>query len=74
MPKFHFWLDLGDLVSFKASRVTEDYLDDTVLTGIIIEQRYVFTADDRYKVRTGDQDFWVGADKLTLLSGTKNKT
>jgi hypothetical protein len=74
MPKFHFRLDLGDLVSFKASRVTEDYLDDTVLTGIIIEQRYVFTADDKYKVRTGDQDYWVGADKLTLLSGTKNKT
>jgi hypothetical protein len=74
MPKFHFRRNLGDLVSFKASRVTEDYLDDTVLTGIIIEQRYVFTADDRYKVRTGNQDYWVGADKLTLLSGTKNKT
>jgi|TARA_R110002074_G_scaffold308245_1_gene479104 hypothetical protein len=74
MPKFHFRRNLGDLVSFKASRVTEDYLDDTVLTGIIIEQRYVFTADDRYKVRTGDQDYWVGEDKLTLLSGTKNKT
>jgi len=46
-----------------------------VLTGIIIEQRYVFTADDKYKVRTGDQDYWVGEDKLTLLSkGPKNKT
>ena len=74
MPKFHFRLDLGDLVSFKASRVTEDYIDDTVLTGIIIEQRYVFTADDKYKVRTGKQDYWVGEDKLTLISGTKNKT
>jgi len=73
MPKFHFRLDLGDLVSFKASRVTEDYIDDTVLTGIIIEQRYVFTADDKYKVRTGKQDYWVGEDKLTLISGTKNK-
>jgi len=73
MPKFHFRLDLGDLVSFKASRVTEDYIDDTVLTGIVIEQRYVFTADDKYKVRTGKQDYWVGEDKLTLISGTKNK-
>ena len=72
MPKFHFRLDLGDLVSFKASRVTEDYIDDTVLTGIIIEQRYVFTADDRHKVRTGDQDYWVGEDKLTLLSKSRN--
>ena len=72
MPKFHFRLDLGDLVSFKASRVTEDYIDDTVLTGIIIEQRYVFTADDRYKVRTGNQDYWAGEDKLTLLSKSRN--
>ena len=72
MPKFYFRLDLGDLVSFKASRVTEDYLDDTVLTGIIIEQRYVFTADDRYKVRTGNQDYWAGEDKLTLLSKSRN--
>ena len=68
MPKFHFRHNLGDLVSFTASRVTEDYIDDTVLTGIIIEQRYVFTADDKYKVRTADQDYWVGSDKLTLLS------
>mgnify|MGYP003636735931 FL=1 len=74
MPKFYFRLDLGDLVNFKASRVTEDYIDDTLLTGIIVEQRYVFTADNRYKVRTGDQDYWIGEDKLTLISGTKNKT
>ena len=74
MTKFHFRLDLGDLVNFKASRVTEDYIDDTILTGIIVEQRYVFTADNRYKVRTGDQDYWIGEDKLTLISGTKNKT
>lgn len=74
MPKFHFRHNLGDLVSFKASRVTEDYIDDAVLTGIIVEQRYVFTADDKYRVRTGDHDFWVGAHLITLISGTKNKT
>ena len=75
MTKFYFRLDLGDLVDFKASRVTEDYMDDTMLTGIIIEQRYVFTADNRYKVRTPDGDYWVGEDKLKLISsGTKNKT
>jgi|TARA_R110000824_G_scaffold135206_1_gene298304 hypothetical protein len=75
MPKFYFRLDLGDLVSFKASRVTEEYIDDTMLMGIIIEQRYVFTADNKYKVRAGNQDYWVGEDKLTLLSkGPKNKT
>ena len=47
MTKFYFRYDLGDLVDFKASRATEDYVDETMLTGIIIEQRYVFTADDR---------------------------
>jgi len=74
MTKFYFNLNLGDLVNFKASRVTEDYIDNTMLTGIIVGQRYVFTADNKYRVRTGDRDYWVGEDKLTLLSGTKNKT
>ena len=74
MTKFYFRYDLGDLVDFKASRVTEEYIDDTMLTGIIIEQRYVFTADNKYKVRTGDRNYWEGADKLELISkGPKNK-
>ncbi len=71
MTKFYFRHALGDLVEFKARRVTEEYIDETILTGIIIEQRYVFTADNKYKVRTADRDYWVSADKLTLLSGTK---
>ena len=74
MTKFHFNLNLGDLVDFKARRVTEDYIDHTLLTGIIIEQRYVFTADNKYKVRTNNRDYWVGEDKLTLLSSATNKT
>ena len=75
MTKFYFRYDLGDLVDFKASRVTEEYIDETMLTGIIIEQRYVFTADDRYKVRVGDRNYWVRADHLELISkGPKNKT
>ena len=70
-----FRYNLGDLVDFKASRVTEEYIDDTMLTGIIIEQRYVFTADNKFKVRTPDGDYWVGADKLKLISsGNENKT
>ena len=72
MTKFYFRYDLGDLVDFKASRVTEEYIDETMLTGIIIEQRYVFTADNRFLVRTPHTDYWVGADKLKLISrGTK---
>ena len=71
MTKFYFRLDLGDLVDFKASRVTEEYIDETMLTGLIIEQRYVFTADNKFKVRTPVGDYWVGEDKLALISGTK---
>ena len=75
MTKFFFLYDLGDLVDFKASRATEDYVDETMLTGIIIEQRYVFTADNRFKVRVGDRNYWVRADHLELISkGPKNKT
>ncbi len=44
-PSFRY--QLGDLVDFKARRVTEEYIDETMLTGLIIEQRYVFTADNK---------------------------
>ncbi len=71
-PSFRY--QLGDLVDFKARRVTEEYIDETMLTGLIIEQRYVFTADNKFKVRTGNRDYWVGEDKLTLLSSAANKT
>jgi hypothetical protein len=72
-PRFRY--QLGDLVNFKTNRITEDYIGDMILTGIIIEQRYVFTADNKFKVRTPDKDYWIRADRLTLLSsGNKNKT
>ena len=72
-PRFRY--QLGDLVSWKGNRITEDYIGDMILTGIIIEQRYVFTADNKFKVRTPDKDYWIRADHLTLLSsGNKNKT
>ena len=75
MPQAQFRYQLGDLVDFKASRVTEEYIDETMLTGIIIEQRYVFTADNKFKVRTPDGDYWVRCDHLKLISsGTKDKT
>ena len=75
MTKFYFRYDLGDLVDFKARRVTEEYIDETMLTGIIIKQRYVFTADNKFLVRTHDRNYWVRADNLELISkGPKNKT
>ena len=73
-PRFRY--QLGDLVEFKRTvRVTEEYIDTEKLTGIVVEQRYVFTADNKFKVRTPDKDYWIRADHLTLLSsGNKNKT
>ena len=73
-PRFRY--QLGDLVELKrTTRVTEEYVDVEKLTGIVIEQRWVFTADNKFKVRTPDKDYWIRADHLTLLSsGNKNKT
>ena len=66
-PRFRY--QLGDLVELKrTTRVTEEYVDVEKLTGIVIEQRWVFTADNKFKVRTPDKDYWIRADHLTLLS------
>jgi hypothetical protein len=69
-PSFRY--QLGDLVEFKAPRVTEEFIDDITVRGIVIKQRYVFTAANRFRVQTPSGNYWVGADHLTLLSsGTK---
>ncbi len=68
MMSYHFKYNLGDLVEFLAHRQTEEYIDHERNVGIIIEQRYVFTADNKFKVRTPDKDYWIRADHLTLLS------
>ncbi len=65
-PSFRY--QLGDLVEFKAPRVTEEFIDDIPVSGIVIEQRYVFTAANRFKIQTPSGNYWVGADHLTLLS------
>jgi hypothetical protein len=65
---YHFRYNIGDLVEFLAGRQTEEYIDHERKIGIIIEQRYVFTADNKFKVRTPDKDYWIRADHLTLLS------
>lgn len=70
-----FRYQIGDLVEFrKVLRVAEDYIDEFILTGIIIEQRFVFTADHRFKVQTPRGDHWVNSDHITLLSRAENKT
>ena len=72
--KADFAYQLGDLVSFKSRRLTEEYIDDFVLTGIVIDQRLVFTADNKFLVKTPEKDYWVSRLALTLLSRAQNKT
>ena len=69
-----FTYGIGDLVSFTQRRLTEQYVDDLVLTGIIIRERFVFTADNKFLVRTPQQDYWVSRPALTLLSKAENKS
>jgi len=47
-----FAYNIGDLVSFNSRRLTEEYVDDVTLTGIVIDQRLVFTADNKFLVKT----------------------
>ncbi len=72
--KVDFEYQLGDLVSFNSRRLTEEYIDDFVLTGIVIDQRLVFTADNKFLVKTPEKDYWVPRPSLTLLSRAQNKT
>tara|TARA_B100000131_G_scaffold101321_1_gene98323 strand:+ start:523 stop:756 length:234 start_codon:yes stop_codon:yes gene_type:complete len=69
-----FTYGIGDLVSFTHSRLTEDYIDKYVLTGIIVRERFVYTADNKFLVRTPERDYWVSRPSLTLLSRAENKT
>ena len=69
-----FTYGIGDLVSFTQRRLTEQYVDDLVLTGVIIRERFVFTADNKFLVRTPQQDYWVSRPALTLLSKAQNKS
>jgi hypothetical protein len=71
-PSFAY--QVGDLVSFTSRRLTEDYIDDFVLTGVVIKQRFVFTADNKFLVKTPEKDYWVSRPALTLLSRAQNKT
>ena len=69
-----FTYGIGDLVSFTDGRITEDYVDELVTTGIIVKQRFVFTADNKFLVKTPEKDYWVPRPALTLLSRAPNKT
>ena len=71
MSDSRFKYQIGDLVSFTQRRLTEDYIDDFVLTGVVIKQRFVFTADNKFLVKTPEKDYWVPRPALTLLSSAE---
>ena len=66
--KADFEYQIGDLVSFTQVRQTEEYVEDFSLTGVVIKQRFVFTADNKFLVRTLERDYWISRQFLTLLS------
>ena len=72
--KADFAYQVGDLVSFNSRQLTEEYINDVVLTGVVIKQRFVFTADNKFLVRTPERDYWIARPFLTLLSKAQNKT
>ena len=72
--KADFAYQVGDLVSFNSRRLTEEYINDVVLTGVVIKQRFVFTADNKFLVKTPEKNYWVPRPSLTLLSRAQNKT
>ena len=64
MPAY-FHYNIGDLVEFVEGRVGANRRR----TGIIIEQSFRFTKDNKYKIKTEDgKDHWVSRPRLSLLS------
>ena len=60
--------ELGDLVSFKVSRQTEEYINIENKVGVVIERSLRMTRDNMYRIKTEDKDYWVSRPRLTLLS------
>ena len=60
--------NLGDLVSFKVSRQTEEYNDFEIKVGIVTARSLRMTRDNVYRIKTEENDYWVSRPRLTLLS------
>ena len=60
--------NLGDLVSFKVSRQTEEYNDFEIKVGIVTARSLRMTRDNVYRIKTEEKDYWVSRPRLTLLS------
>ena len=60
--------ELGDLVSFKVSRQTEEYNDFEIKVGIVTARSLRMTRDNVYRIKTEEKDYWVSRPRLTLLS------
>jgi hypothetical protein len=60
--------ELGDLVSFKTRRQTEEYINFENKVGIVVERSLRMTRDNVYRIKTNERDYWVSRPRLTLLS------
>jgi hypothetical protein len=58
----------GDLVEFKSQRLTEEYIDELIFVGIVVDRSYRFTTDNRYKILVRGREHWTNANSLTLIS------
>ena len=62
---YKFQYDVGDLVEFVEGRLGAS----RKRTGIVTQQSFRFTKDDRYKIKTQDgKDVWTERWRMTLLS------
>lgn len=62
---YKFQYDVGDLVEFVEGRLGAS----RKRTGIVTQQSFRFTKDDRYKIKTEDgKDVWTHRGLMTLLS------
>jgi hypothetical protein len=61
-PDFRY--KLGDLVRYEYTRWTEDYRDKVSKIGIVVSQRYCFSTQNRFKIRSSDGEKWIPADHI----------
>jgi len=72
MNKRQFHYNIGDLVSFTLTRQTEDYNHKIEKVGIVVEQQLRMTKDNVFKIKAGDEHYWIPRPRITLLSKAVN--
>ena len=60
--------NLGDLVKFTVVRQTEEYKHHVEKVGIVVKQSLRMTKDNVFKIKAGDEHYWIPRPRITLLS------